>query len=197
VAKKLTGKYKGGANKVTAAQAIREYYLQPRHRPHLTDRQEEIRQRYLRMNALLLEGYSPTEACKMHAKVEDISNQQAWTDYRETIRLFGQIGKAEKEGMRRLLYEHSMRTYKKAAEQGDIKGMNSSIKNMWQLLGLDKEDSELPDFEKLQPSLVVLGLPEHQAARIEQLLGGGVVDFSGTAPPVEDIQYEEIDEEEE
>lgn len=193
----LPAKKKHTRQGVKVDQAIREYYLEPRRRPELTDKQEEIRQRYLRMNALLLEGHPPSDAVKIHAKENDITNRQAWNDYRGTVALFGQIGKAEKEGMRRLLYEHSMRIYKKASSAGDIKGMNSAINNMWKLLGLDKEDSDLPDFEKLQPSLVVLGLPEHQLDRIEQLLGSGVVDFSGTAPNIEDIQYEELDDEEE
>jgi len=181
---------------VKVEQAIKEFYLEPRRRPELTDKQREIHDRYLEMNAILLEGHAPSDAVKIHAKKHNITSRQAWNDYRGAVNLFGQIGKAEKEGMRRLLYEHSMKTYKKAAESNDVKGMNSAIKNMWQLLGLDKEDSDLPDFEKLQPSLVVLGLPEHQLNRIEQLLGGGVVDFSGTAPDIQDIQYEEVDEEE-
>ena len=70
------------------------------------------------------------------------------------------IRKAEKEGLRWILYELGLWVLRKAKKDNNLKQYNAAMANLIKITGVDKEDVELPDFEKIQPSLVLAVLPE-------------------------------------
>lgn len=169
-------------NKSTAIERIREYYLDKRNRVELTPHQEHIRERLVAAHTLLTNFHSPSQAHPIHAARFGISDNQAWRDIRNAVNLFGDVQKAQKEGIRWIVYEYAVKTYQKAAERGDMAAMNKAVGQMVKVMGLDREDPEVPDMEKMKPSLVVLGLPEEQINQMQLLLQGGSVNFSKAQP---------------
>lgn len=185
-------------NKPTSLDAIRAYYLDTRGRAKLTAKQEEIRQRLVAAHGLLCRFHSPTRAIKKHKKRWDLSDVQAWRDVRQAISLFGDVQKAEKEGIRYIVFEYSIETFRQAKKAKDFKAMARAVDTMTKIMGLDKESPDLPDFEKLKPAMIVVGLPDDQVQRLDTILAAGAVDLSQGLPTAEEyLEYEEVGEEEE
>jgi len=103
------------------------------------------------------------------------------------VGLFGDVQKAQKEGIRWIVYEYAVKVYQKAAAAGDMAAMNKAVSQMVKVMGLDRDDPEVPDMEKMKPSLVVLGLPEEQISQMQLLLDGGTVNFSKAQPEPQTI----------
>lgn len=185
-------------NKLTALDAIREFYLDKRGRAKLTPTQESIRQRLVAAHGLLCKFHSPTRAIKKHQKRWELSDVQAWRDIRDAISLFGDVQKAEKEGIRYIVYEYAVEVFRKAKQKDDFKAMARAVDTMAKIMGLDKESPDIPDFEKLKPSMIVVGLPEDQVKRLDTMLAAGAVNFSQKLPTAEEyLEYEELGAEEE
>lgn len=164
----------------------------------LTPKQEEIRQRLVAAHGLLCRFHSPARATKKHAKRWNLSDVQAWRDVRDAISLFGDVQKAEKEGIRYIVFEYAVETFRQAKKNKDYKAMSRAVDTMSKVMGLDKESPDLPDFEKLKPSIIVVGLPENQVQRLDTILSAGAVNFSKELPTAEEyLEYEEIGAEEE
>ncbi|MCB0597756.1 MAG: hypothetical protein KDD28_27000 [Phaeodactylibacter sp.] len=178
--------------------AIRDFYLDKRGRVRLTSKQEEIRQRLVAAHSLLCRFHSPTRAIKKHQKRWELSDVQAWRDIRHAITLFGDVQKAEKEGIRYIIYEFAVETFRMAKKEKDFNAMARAVDTMSKIMGLDKESPDLPDFEKLKPAMIVVGLPEDQVKRLDTMLNTGAVNFSTALPTAEEyLEYEEIGREEE
>lgn len=185
-------------NKLTAIDAIRNFYLDERGRITLTEQQETIRLRLVSAHGMMCSFKSPRLAQKKHQKRFELSDVQAWRDIRDAITLFGDVQKAEKEGMRYIILEYQIETFRMARDKKDLAVMERSAASMAKLLGLDKESADLPDFEKIKPAMIVLGLLPEQEKRLDTLMSGGVFNFSKNQPPVfEEIEIEPTNDEEE
>jgi hypothetical protein len=187
------------SGKKTIVEVLTLYYTAPqRRKPKLSVLQEKIRLRLVSLHDMMLDGKPMREALKMHCENYEISNMQGYRDYRHCMALFGEVGKAEKEGVRHLVEQMAFEAYNIAKQNGDVKGMNGALKIITDARRLNQEDSELPDFKRLAPSMIVMALPDGQEERLQKMLEGGVVDFSATAqekPFV--IEMEQVNEEEE
>lgn len=175
--------------------AIREYYLDKTGEVELTDKQEEIRKRLSAAYSLLCNYHSIQQAIPIHMKEHDVSDSTAYRDMRDAIRLFGHVMKADKEGQRYIVYEYAVKTYQLAAKNMDYKAMAMATSNMIKLLGLDKEDPEMPDFEKLQPSLNIVVMHPDIEQRVKHLLGLGPIDSADLEKAREqtiDVPHEEM-----
>ena len=180
-------------NKPSNIEAIRQWYLteDSRHPVELTPAQEEHRTQLLFVKAQLLQR-TPEEDIRMFLmKDYGMSEATAYRRIREAIQLHGDLKKADKEGRRYIIYEWTVFTFNEAAKQGDTREMNRSIDNMIKLLGLDKENGELPDFEKLQANPVIAVLPESMSEMLLKALGKGPVSFNQPMD-AEDAEYDEI-----
>ncbi len=185
-------------NKLTSIEAIRAFYLDNRDRVRLTPTQEQIRQRLVAAHTLLCRFHSPTRAIKKHQKRWDLSDVQAWRDIRDAISLFGDVQKAEKEGIRYIVFEYAAETFRQAKKKEDFKAMARAVDTMAKIMALDKESPDLPDFEKLKPAMIIVGLPEEQVQRLDNMLSAGAVNFSSELPTVDEyLEYEEVRDEEE
>lgn len=100
-------------------------------------------------HALLTQYHSLEQAAKIVSERYQVSRATAYRRCNEAIRLFGDVTRAYKDGIRHILYEMSMRVFQLAASRKDeykqaapdLKAMNAAIKNMAMLKGLDKEDT--------------------------------------------------------
>lgn len=164
--------------KIDALAAIRKFYADHSGRYKLTDKQEEIRKRLAAAYALLRTGITMTDAMATFAKEWDVSEPQAYRDFRAAIDLFGDVQKAEKEGIRWIVYNLALETYVKAREASDFKAMAQAVDRMSKVMGLEKDDPDLPNFEKMTIANILLAIPPEVEAPMLQLLQAGAVNFS-------------------
>lgn len=122
----------------------------------------------------------------------DISQDTAYRIIRESSQIFASIGKVDKEVYRHMVIEMAKAAYQLAKRNDNEKGMTNAANSIIKAVGLDREESDLPNFEKLQPSLILAILPEGIEERIYTLLTGGVVNLN-EFPEAEYVEHEEIE----
>jgi len=175
-------------NKLTDLDVLRQFYSGVV--TELTEHQEEKRKRLLLTQSMMTKGQSTQKIIKVLRKDYGISDTQAWRDTKDAIKLYGDMRKAEKEGIRWIIYEMAAKGVRMAIKKGDLKAYNAAIKNLISITGVDKESADLPDFEKLQPSIIVAVLPEGMEEKMTKLLNKGSVNLNEF---IEDAEYEIID----
>ena len=120
----------GAEEKLTAEEKVRKEQLEAAH-------------------GLLVNYHSLEQAVPLLVGRYGISKATAYRRCNEAIRLFGDVTRSYKDGIRHILYEFAMKVFQLAAGRKnefkqpdpDLKAMNTAIKNMAMLKGLDKEDS--------------------------------------------------------
>ena len=113
--------------------------------PELKLRREHIETAH----SLLVNFHSLENAAKTVGERYGLSRATAYRRCQEAIRLFGDVTRSYKDGIRHLLYEYSMKVLALALGRKneyklpdpDLKAANAAIKNMAVLKGLDKDDS--------------------------------------------------------
>lgn len=172
-----------------ATEYIREYLLSTSGKVVLSDKQHEIYVRIKTAWTLLVGGEARSEIENVLINTYEVSEAQAWRDIRDATRIFGEVQKADKEGMRHLILMKAEKAYRLAELNDDVKGMNEAIKNMVKITGLEREDPDLPDFAKLEAhNYIIVMPPEQQEALRKMLTQPGSVDLN----TVSDIEYEEL-----
>lgn len=121
----------------------------------------------------------------------NIGQSYAYQIIREVGKVFGEVGKVDKEMYRHMTIEMAKAAYVKAQKQDNLREMINATKALIKAVGLDRDDVDLPDFAKLQPSLNLLVLPDGMEDKIEKLLTGGAVDLNRFE--TEEIPYEEVE----
>lgn len=162
----------------TTIDKISAWYLDKESGVTLTEKEEKIRVRWSAAFSLLCQYHSPQQAVKVIQEQFDISEPQAYRDVKQATKLFGDVTKSEKEGYRHILYEYSMKVFQMAAKNHDLQNMNKSISNMISLKGLDVEDPDMPDFNKLQPHQYNINIPDATINILSNMMNKGVVNIS-------------------
>lgn len=157
-------------NKQSALDVIREYYLSEEGDVQLTEAQLQKKERLSAAYSLLCEYHSFQQAIPVLQKRFGLSRSQAYRDVKDAVTLFGNVLKSDKEGLRYIIYEYALKTFQFAAEMKDFKSMNMAVSNMIKLLGLDKEDPDLPDFTRLQPNVYPILLDDQSKELADNLL---------------------------
>lgn len=157
---------------------------------HQFDYLRRVRSAY----GMMLEAKSNAYIIGRLMETFEISHSQAWRMVRETERLFGNMKKTNKEIKRHIAEEMAKEAFRIAKQRGDTKAMVSAIRAYSEATGINIEDPDLPDFAKLDPSLVIMVLPEEDASILKNLLKGGVLDLNQLPNETVDIEHEEIDE---
>lgn len=177
-------------NKKTAEQAILEYFMDKRGRVQLSPVHQEILERVRFAHKMLVNQMSPVQAASVLEKELDIAESTAYGYVRMAIRIFGDATAADKKGMRHIVHEMTIKAYNTAEQKGDLLAMDSLIGKLIKLHGLDKEDPDMPEFDKLEPGIVIMSLPESAMEKLSALLSRGVVDLNRIE--AEDAEYEEL-----
>lgn len=174
------------SNRLNSIAAIRDHYLNG---TALTDKQEEMRKRLSAAFSLLSSYRSIQQAIPILMNQYAYSEASAYRDINNALKLFGNVLEKNKEGIRQIVYEYAVNTYQLAAANNDYKAMSLALDKMIKVIGLDKDETELPDFEKIQPSIVLVALPEGQEQKLNKMLGKGSINLNEY---IEDLKYEEI-----
>jgi len=116
---------------------------------NLTPRQEEIRRRvdFAKAQFLARLGYEDT----MNALASEFSIgiATARRDIAQAMNLFGNIDKVPKEAHRARAIEMALATFKVAEQEADAGGMAKATLAYISATGLDKDDTDAVDMEKL------------------------------------------------
>ena len=121
----------------------------------------------------------------------DISQISAWRIKKEAELLFGDMVRVNKDIHRQIAAEMALKSYNLAFAQEDPKAMNGATRAYIEATGCNQDDPELPDFAKIQPSIIAVVLPEGIEHRIDQLLQSGAINLN-KIPETIDIAHEDI-----
>jgi hypothetical protein len=150
----------------TAFDRIRASYLNEGAETRLSPADVQRRTELEAAHALLVQYHSLEQAAKITGERWGLSRATAYRRCTEAMRLFGDVTRAYKDGVRHILYEMSMRVFQLAAGRKneykladpDLKAMNAAIKNMAVLKGLDKEDTNALSPEVLANKTYVVNI---------------------------------------
>lgn len=176
----------------TTFECIMAYYVNPDNFA-LTDKQEEIRQRWHEVFHLRLNKFTKFQIAKKLQKDYGLSPDRAYKDIKNSEMLFGEVMKSDKEGTRVLLFEHANELYRTAVQKQDLKAQSKALELMAQFGGIMNEDTANFNPEKLENLPIEINLPPHILKILEANVNAGVVDFNKLN--VVDIPFETIKEE--
>lgn len=142
----------------TALDRIRASYLEEGAEERLNAEERTRKEQMEAAHALLTQYHSMEQAAPLLVSRFGISRATSYRRITDAIRLFGDVTRTYKDGIRHILYEFAMKVFQLAAsaKPPDYKQMNAAIKNMAMLKGLDKEDSNALTPELLGSKTYVL-----------------------------------------
>ena len=167
-------------NRTSDTQVLQEYFSGLR---AIEDLSEHHQERLTRIRAI-------------HAALLKFSQAQAYRDINLCHFIFGDMRKANKEVKRHIAEQMALEIYRKAKKADDFKAMNAANRNYIEATGIKIEDPDIPDFEKLQPSVYPIIVDERLGAMLEQLLAvPGTVNLSKFYnQQAENAEYAELPE---
>ncbi|MCA8831960.1 hypothetical protein [Hymenobacter pini] len=144
----------------TALDRIRASYLHEGAEAALSADDKSRKEELEAAHGLLVNYHSMEQAVPLLVGRFGFSRATAYRRCNEAIRLFGDVTRSYKDGIRHILYEFAMKVFQLAAsaKPPDLKAMNASIKNMAILKGLDKDDSNALTPEVLANRSYVLNI---------------------------------------
>ena len=174
-------------------QYVFDYYTDRTGRVQLSEAQEEYRLRLVSAHALILQKHSLRTAAKIQSKLFGITSRTAMLDIKDSIRLFGNVLQAEKNGMRHVYHEKAMQVFEMAMDEKDLPSMIQCLTLGMKILGLDRDDPMMPNFEKLEANIYQIVIPEAVKQAITQSIetSGGVLNLSEN--PNTFTEYQEVD----
>lgn len=173
----------------TTFENILAHHIDPLKFP-LTEKQEEIRQRWAEVFALRLNYFSRIQVANKLVEDKGISLAQAYIDIRNSEHLYGNVLKADKEGNRAILFEYAHKFYQRAIQQKDLKAQAKGLELMSEFGGLKDMDNLEFNPEKLENKELHLVIPKDQLDVLKQLVSKGVVDFNKLN--VTDVKFDEV-----
>lgn len=165
----------------------------------LTERQDHIRQRIDFAKAQFLARRKYMEIAEDLVQEFRVSIATARNDIRAAMHIFGDLDKVPKEAHRQRAIEMALSTFRLAEAKEDADGMAKATKNYIAATGLERDDADAPDMEKLMKERVYV---EVMDARLRDMLmqfvtqSGGAVDMSKIFEAIHgqavDVEAEEI-----
>lgn len=170
-------------------QVIQELFEGKRREDHLSDGQLEYLRMVRAVYGMLLDVKAKKYIVGALMQQFNISQNWAYTIIRETEILHGDINKVNKDMERHIAIEMAKEAYRKAKHFEDVREMINATKAYIVAAGLDKESIEIPDFSKMEPSLVIAVLPNNLEKKLLEQINKGVVDLNN----FEEAEYEQVE----
>lgn len=140
---------------------------------------------------LLLKGYPQTTVIQLLQEGIKLSYSTAWRLIRETEELFGPQGEVDKRFKRYTASEMAQGAYEVAERKADVKGMVAATNAYAKVWGLDRDDPEMPDFDKLDTPANILVIPDEVAEKLNALPAGGAINLTNFLDTIaEDVEAE-------
>lgn len=165
----------------------------------LTPRQEQIRQRIDFAKAQFLARNTYMQIANTLVTEFGVSIATARNDIRAAMQVFGDLDRVPKEAHRQRAIEMALDTFRMAEALKDTEGMAKATKNYIAATGVDKDDPDLPDLEKLMRERIYIEvLDTRMTDLLQQFIAhsGGSVDmsklFEALHGKAEEAIYEEM-----
>jgi hypothetical protein len=168
---------------------ILAHYIDPEHFP-LSETNTDILNRLNEVFALRLNHFSSQQIVNKWVNEKGISQAQAYIDIRNSEKLFGNVLKADKEGSRVILLEHTRDFLKRCKQKGDRNNEGKALKLLGDLGGLANEDNADFNPEKFENMEIHVNVNKEVQNRLLEMLSGGSVDLNSLN--VTDIEFEEL-----
>jgi len=120
----------------------------------LTERQDWVRQRWEFAKAMFMKRRKFLEIQQAMVREFGISAAQAYRDFRNALNCFGDIDRIPAEAHRQRSIEMALEAYRIAKKAKDADGMTKAVRMYYTAAGLDKDDPDRIDLEKLMSERV-------------------------------------------
>ncbi len=157
----------------------------------LTEKQQQIRERWLSAWTLRLQFHSKTQAVEVLCDKFGYTRAQGFRDLQNAERLFGNVLKTQREGTLAILYEYSHKFFQMAIKAKDLKAMGKALELMGKYGDLDNGNDIDFNPEKLENKPVKFTIDKRVADAIIKKLAKGTLDFNDL--DIEDIPHEEVE----
>lgn len=147
----------------------------------LTPRQDLIRRRIDFAKAQFLARNTYMQIAHAIETEFGVSIATARNDIRAAMQVFGDLDRVPKEAHRQRAIEMALDTYKIAEALKDADGMAKATKNYIAATGVDKDDPDLPDLEKLMRERIYVEVIDQRMTHLLQQFiahSGGSLDMS-------------------
>ena len=103
-------------------------------------------------------NFSYSEIANMLIRKFGISRATAYRDINDSQLFFGSINKQDKNYWRQIFLGIGMKALQMSLKKNDYDRIFRGIEKLSEMLGLNKDDSNMPDWSKLQPNLYYMML---------------------------------------
>lgn len=182
---------KGNNNRQSNLEVIQAYFRGEIREPHLSDQNKEYLEMYKHCYAMLCDAKSNKYIINTLRESYDRGESQAYRILNDSKIIYSDVRKANKDINRHIAIEMAKKAFRRAKQAESTRDMVEATKAFIKAAGLDKEDAQLPDFEQLEPSLLVAILPEGVKESVQKLLQQGSIDLN-KAPQTIEIEHEEV-----
>lgn len=144
----------------------------------LSEHQQSLVKRWLAAWTHLQKFMTTSDAVAILLKTNpQLSRASAYRDCANALSLFGDIGKAKKEGIRHLTTEMLKDSYALAVKLSDPDAMIKAARAIAYVNGVNNIDPEAIDWEKLEPHTYEIGIDPIMIAALQSLIKGGKIDL--------------------
>ena len=141
----------------------------------------------------MLDRKTRDQVSKILQEQFEVSQATAYRDIGNALKIYGDVGKADKEGMRFLIFEYNQQALEIAFKEKNLTEIGKCLDRMIKLADFDKDD-KLVNLDKLKNMDITITLDSRSKKGIEKMTSEGVVDFNNFG--VEDTEFEELNDEE-
>lgn len=146
----------------------------------LTAHEEYMLERWQKAYSLIRNYSVRAEAAAMLMKLyPNISRATAFRDVANSISLFGNISETTKEGIRHIAGEMIAEGYALAKIKNNEAAMIAAGEKYANVHGVNSNDPDIPDFEKLEPHTYEISLPPNAIAALQALVSNGSINLGG------------------
>lgn len=144
----------------------------------LTEKQEELKERWLAAWTLRLNFHSTEQAVAVHMEKYGVSRAQAFRDINNAERLFGSLMKTDRAGKMAIWAEYCHKYYLMAIKGKDLKAMGKALELLGKAYEVDRNDTALHNPEKLENKPIKLSITKESAEILKAAFSTGVVNFN-------------------
>lgn len=180
-------------NKLSDYQVLTDYVNGKIDREDLTFHQQNKLKRVTLVYDQLLDAQSNNIIIERLQDNFQLSMAQAWRDLHLSEALFGNLRQSNKAMKRQIAENMALETYRQAKRTGDLKAMAAANRNYIAATGIENEDLDLPDFDKLQPNIYAVVLDDDVRQLFTDFIqnSGGSLDLTKLIEKAEDAQIVE------
>lgn len=157
----------------------------------LTEKQTELKERWLAAWTLRLNFHSTEQAINVHMQKYGVSRAQAFRDINNAERLFGNLMKTDRAGKLAIWAEYCHKYFQQAIKAKDLKAQGKALELLGKAYEIDRSDIAQFNPEKLENKPIKLSVPKAAVDLIIENLAKGVIDFN----KVIDAEAEEVENE--